>query len=191
MLGFRSVRAFLTLPLACLVCVAYGDSASVPLSEPKALLRIVESLEKSKIDGLVSDKSSDGGTETYHLKSIDLLGTVTRNRETFYLAEAFYIRSRPFGSETPPARGHSFLVVLSSDFAVASHCYGFEGGCRLKGNVLMKGDKVLVDFGANNISARHHGYALGQVDLPYFFSDKITDEQWEDEDFMKKEMKQK
>lgn len=162
-----------------------GGGPHEPLAEPKAILRMVEALEKSHEDCLSSNPSSDGGTDTYHLSSIKLLGTVSKGNEVFYLAEAFYIRSRNAGSDTPPARGHSFLVVFRRDFTIASFCRDFAGGCRLEDNVLMRGDEILVDFGKNDYAARHHGY--GAIQLPYFFSDRITDEQWADDDFPKKD----
>ena len=102
-----------------------------------------------------------------------------------HLAEAGYIRSRPQGRETPPARGHSFLVALSSDFEIAAYSRNAGGGFRLDGSRLIKGDELIVDFGKSTVANRFSGY--GAIGLPYFFSDRITDEQWADDEFIRKE----
>jgi hypothetical protein len=179
------MRLALGLILFGFVSTVRGGGIHEPLAEPKALLRVVEALESSTNDSFTSEKSSDGGSETYHLKRVSLLGTVSRASETFYLAEATYIRSRPAGRDTPPARGHSFLVVLRLDFTIAAFSRDFEGGCRLDGNRLLREEDLLVDFGKNSVAARFSGYGL--IQLPYFFADHITDEQWADDEFIRKE----
>ena len=89
------MRSLLVLLFIAFSSVLHGGGAEEPLTEPKALLRIIEALENSKEDSLVSKASSDGGLESYHLRSVNLLGTVARGKETFFLAEVFYVRSRP------------------------------------------------------------------------------------------------
>jgi hypothetical protein len=176
--------------LAVIPLAAFAGARGEPLAEPKTIFRMVESLENSKIDSFTSRLSIEGKAGTYHLCSVELLGTATRDKESLYLAAAFYVRSSPLGSETPPARGHSFLVVFHPDFAIASYCRGEVGDCRMNGNKLVRGDEVLADFDKRSVQTRHSGYLIDGGDLlPYFFSDRITDEQWENEEFMKAELK--
>lgn len=168
--------------------LAFGEGE--PLAEPKSILRMTEALEKSGDDRFVSRRSSDGGTDTYHLRSISLVGAIQRGEERFLLAAAGYIRSSPAGRDTPPARGHSYLIVFRPDFTIAAYCYESGSDCHLTGNRLMRGDEVVVDFGARDIRTRHSGFLVGSGPLlPYFFADRITDEQWEDEEFMKLQLK--
>jgi hypothetical protein len=185
----RTIMTVTLLGLLAFASVAFAGGPGEPLAEPKSLMRIAEALEKSGDDRFVSRRSSDGGSETYHLRSINLLGTIERGDERFLLAAANYVRSSPAGRDTPPARGHSYLVVFRPDFSIAAFCYESASDSDLTGNRLMREHEVVVDFGARDILTRHRGFLVGGGPLlPYFFADRITDEQWEDEEFMKRQL---
>jgi hypothetical protein len=183
------ITRFPALAYLVMITMALGGGEGGPLVEPKSLLRMTEALERSGDDRFVSRRSTDGGSETYHLRSINLLGTVERGKERFLLAAANYIRSSPAGRDTPPARGHSYLIVFRPDFTIAASCYESVSDCHLIGNRLTRKDEVVVDFGARDIRTRHSGFLVGSGPLlPYFFADRITDDQWEDETFMKRQL---
>ena len=155
------------------------------------MLRMITALEESKDDRFVSRATIEGESRTtYHLTSLRYLGSVVREKERFLLASAHFIRSSPPDGEVPPARGHSYLVVFRPDFTIAASTYEWVGDCHMEGNVLKRGKEVVVDFDDRDIITRHSGYNIGPG-LPYFFADKITEEQWEDDDFLKKEAERK
>ena len=155
------------------------------MDEPKILLRMIQGMEKSGEDQFIS-KKPPGENDTYHLKSIEYFGYVERGKEKFFIASAGFIRSRPFGQDTPVARGHSCMIVFRPDFTIAASSRADISGCYMEGNRLMSEEGVVADFDSRDVSVRHHGYTE-LSDLPYFFSDKITDKQWEDDEFIKRE----
>jgi hypothetical protein len=179
-----------------LAFTAFGSAASFagswgePLDEPKALLKMVEALEKSGDGRFTSSKSTEGGkVSSYHLRSVDYLGAVEHGQEKFLIAAAHYIRSSPAGQETPVARGHSYVVIFRPDYSIAAAAYEGISDCYMEGNRLCRGEEVVIDFDDRTPAVRHVGYMMeGGQSLPYFFADRITDEQWEDEEFMKREI---
>ena len=159
-----------------------GDSGE-PAAEPKVLLKIIQAIEASKDDELTS-KSSDGGT-SYHLRETRYLGTVLRDAQRFTIAQATYVRSSSPGSETPPPRGHDFILILDSKFKIVSHARcGFER-YRMSGDRLMLGDAELADFQTTDERIRHGGFLLDGV-LRYPFADRISDADWDSGAFKKK-----
>jgi hypothetical protein len=166
--------------------VSFAGGREEPMADPKTLLKMVEGLEKSGDSQFTSSKPPEEDGITYHLSSIEFIGSVERGKERFLIASAFYIRSRNPGQDTPPARGHSFMVVFRPDFSIAAASRADISGCHMDGNRLMGEDGVLADFDSRGVSIRHHGYTMLN-NLPYFFSDRITDKQWEDKEFMKRE----
>jgi hypothetical protein len=146
---------------------------------------MIQGMEKSGDEQFISRKPQ-GENDTYHLRSIEYLGYVERDKEKFFIASVGFIRSSPFGQDTPVARGHSFMVVFRPDFTIAASSRAEISGYHISGNRLMSGEKVVVDFDSRDVSVRHHGYAMLEG-LPYFFSDRITDKQWEDDEFIKRE----
>jgi len=160
-----------------------GDSGEA-LKEPKTLLRMIQAMEKSGNDRLTSRKTP-GENDTYHLRAIEYLGSVERGKERFLIASAFFIRSSPAGRDTPPARGHPHIVVFRPDFSIAAFAAADVSGCYMQGNKLVSDKEEVIDFDDRDLGVRHGGYLFGA--LPYFFSDRITDKQWEDEEFMKRE----
>jgi hypothetical protein len=167
---------------------SFAGSWGEPLDEPKTLLKMVESLEKS--DRFASSADTSGGKRTtYHLRSIGYLGTIERAKEKFLIAAVGFIRSSIAGQETPVARGHSFVVVFRPDFSIAATAYESIADCHMSGNRLCRGKDVVIDFDARTTFVRHGGYMFeGGAVLPYFFADRITEEQWQDEEFMKREI---
>ena len=174
--------ALLALPLSSL---SHGADARYPQDEPKILLKIVTALENSGIEELDSNKTpGEGENTTYHLCSADFLGVVERNGGKFTIALAFYRRSSPPDGETPPARGHSFIVVLDKDWKVVGH-----GRPDVDGGIYMLGDKLyskkrgelegkeVADFASTSPQIRHGGYYL--LNLEYPFPDRISDEDWD------------
>lgn len=168
--------------LAVGICAAplWAADRGVPVKEPQLLVKLATALEASKIGGLVSSGPDESGI-TYHLTSLDYLGSVTRDGQTYYFAKAFFIRSSPPGSETPPARGHTFAVILDGDFKVLSHSRNVEE-ISIDGDSLVYGEEreslVNPDY-----FIRYRGYAMGE--LAYPFADKITEEQWAGGTFFK------
>jgi hypothetical protein len=187
----KSLKLTLLLAFTAFGCaVSSAGSWGEPLEEPKTLLKMIEALEKSGDDRFTSRKSPPGEQgETYHLRAIEYIGTVERGKEKFLIAAAGFIRSSPAGRETPPARGHSYVLVFRPDFSIAATAYESIADCHMSGNRLCRGEEVVVDFDDRSPGVRHGGYLIdGGPLLPYFFADRITDEQWEDEEFMKREI---
>ncbi|MEK7949317.1 hypothetical protein [Luteolibacter soli] len=167
--------------------LSFAGGREEPMADPKTLLKMVEGLEKSGDERFTSSKPPKENGISYQLSSIEFIGSVERGKERFLIASAFYIRSRNPGRDTPPARGHTFMIVFRPDFSIAAGSRADISGCRMDGNRLMGEDGVVADFDSRDVSVRHHGYA-GLDDLPYFFSDRITDKQWEDDEFIKREV---
>jgi hypothetical protein len=169
-LGVCATALFSTVPL-------WADHAGYPASEPRVLLKMVQALEDSGIDGLHSRAAGEDGM-SYHLRDFQYLGTIRKGQEQFLLGYALFVRSSPPGSETPPARGHGVLVLFDPGFKIVSHARGEGGELFLRGNVLMEGEEKLLDFGDTGPGTRFHGFPWGGSFLAYPFADRITEEQW-------------
>ena len=108
-----------------------------------------------------------------------------RDAQRFTIAQATYVRSSSPGSETPPPRGHDFILILDSKFKIVSHARcGFER-YRMSGDRLMLGDAELADFQTTDERIRHGGFLLDGV-LRYPFADRISDADWDSGAFKKK-----
>jgi len=166
--------------------VSFAGGREEPMADPKTLLKMVEGLEKSGDDRFTSSKPPKENGITYHLSSIEFIGTIVRGKERFLIASTFYIRSRNPGRDTPPARGHSFMIVFRPDFSIAAASRADISGCHMDGNRLI-GEEVVADFDSRDVRVRHGGY-VELAGLPYFFSDPISDKQWEDDEFIKREV---
>lgn len=177
----------LALALVLLPLVAFGGDSGDATLTPDVVLRIVKALSGSKVKELTSKVMKEGGdTYSYHLKRVDYLGTVERDGKRYTVATVFFIRSSPKGSEYPPARGHSFILLLDPAFKIVSHAR-FEGdGCYMRGESLMSGETVIMDFSAKDEHTRYRGWLAGGDDLPYPFADKISEEEWESGSFREK-----
>ena len=159
----------------------HAGGSEEPAHEPKVMLRMIESIENSKIDELTS-KASDGGT-TYHMRGFCYLGTVSRDKLTYTIAHAVFVRSRSPGTDTPPARGHDFIIVFDESFRIVAHGRTSFGTYRMAGDILMFGESVVADFASTEPVTRHGGYI--EIGLPYPFADRISDEEWDKGTFQK------
>jgi hypothetical protein len=170
--------------LAIGVCMA-ADSGEA-LSEPKTFLKIVTAIESSNIDVLTSKKDEQG--TTYHLRRAEFLGTVNRADKTYTIAHAVFVRSSPPGRETPPARGHDFIVVFDPDFRICGVGRTTFGQYYMKGENLYFGayddkNEPCADFGCTRALTRKSGFT--EIGLDYPFPDKISEEDWQSGAFLK------
>lgn len=156
------------------------------LCEPKTLLKIVTALESSNRDVLVSKKDEQG--TSYHLRSAIFLGTVNRDGRTYTIAKADYIRSSPPGRDTPPPRGHCFIVVFDPQFHICGAGRVSQGEYSMRGEKLYTGafdlnKEPCADFGSTRAQIRHGGYP--EISLDYPFPDRISEEDWQSGAFLK------
>lgn len=179
------MRLLITLLLvSCSIAVA--GSAGEATDTPDVIAKVVDGLAKSKIAELTS-RTSEGGTFSYHLKTIDYLGTVQRDGRRYTVALAQFLRSSGKGSEYPPARGHGFLVLFDDTFRVVTYGRMDFEICHMEGDVLKSGDKAIVDFGATDPATRYHGWLLESAFMPYPFSDRISEADWQSGKFRSKQ----
>ncbi|MCE9519856.1 MAG: hypothetical protein K8R87_09930 [Verrucomicrobia bacterium] len=156
------------------------------LSEPKTFLKIVTAIESSKISELTSSKDEHG--TSYHLRRAEFLGTVRRDGRTYTIAHAVFIRSSPLGQDTPPPRGHDFIVVLDPKFNICGVGRTTFGEYYMKGERLYFGayddnNKPCADFGSTAAFTRYRGYI--EIGLEYPFPDRISEENWQTGAFLK------
>ncbi len=146
------------------------------VDQPNLVGKITEALVTSEIDRLTPHATRDGGKlYSYHLKSVSYLGTIERGAEEFILATAAFVRSSPQGSEYPPARGHGFLLCLSPDFRLVSHCRLDFPDVQLVGTELRRRQEKIGNFLVSD-RERSGGFLIDGDDiLPYPFSDKLAD----------------
>lgn len=163
---------------------AAADSGDA-LEEPQTLLKVVTAVEKSGIDELTSKKDEQG--TSYHMRRIDLVGTITRDKRVYSIAHAVFVRSSPPGRDTPPARGHDFIIALDDGFKIVGVGRTGFGSYRMQGDKLYFGEnkEPCADFGSTDPAIRHGGYF--EIGLPYPFPDRISDEEWDSGSFRSKE----
>jgi hypothetical protein len=167
--------------------MAFADSSADATDTPDIIAKMVQGLAASKIDQLTSKTYRDGDSVfSYHLKTIDYLGTVQRDGRRYTIAAAKFIRSRAKGSEYPPARGHGFLIVFDDAFVIATHGRMDFGDYHMDGHVLKAGETVVADFGTTEPAIRYHGWMLDSAFMPYPFADRISEADWESGAFRKK-----
>lgn len=165
---------------------AYGGSAGDTTSEPDVVAKMTQGLVTSKVGDLTSSLGKDGDKEySYHLQTISYLGTVSRDGKVFTIAATKFIRSSAKGSQYPPARGHSFLVVFDAKFAVVTHGRMDFADYHMEGEVLKLGDSVVIDFASIDPLVRHRGWMVDGGFMPYPFADRISDADWESGAFQK------
>ena len=179
------MRLLITLLLAS-CSLAIAGSAGEATDTPDVIARVVKGLANSEIAELTS-RTSEGGSSSYHLKTIDYLGTVQRDGRRYTVALAQFLRSSAKGSEYPPARGHGFLVLFDDTFRVVTYGRMEFEICHMEGDVLKSGGKVIVNFGATAPATRHHGWRLASAYMPYPFSDRISEADWQSGKFRSKQ----
>lgn len=155
---------------------SFGSEPGAFVAQPNLVGKITEALVASKVDHLTPHTTRDGDKRfSYHLKSVSYLGTIERGPEKFILATALFLRSSAQGSEYPPARGHGFLLCLSPDFRLASHCRLDFPDVELVGTELRRKQETIGNFAASDV-ARTRGFLIDGDDiLQYPFSDKLSD----------------
>jgi hypothetical protein len=168
----RNIFAFVFL----MTLAALGGEPGAFVEQPNMVGKITEALVASKADHLTPHTSHDGDRQfSYHLKSVSYLGTIERGSEKFILATALFLRSSARGSEYPPARGHGFLLCLSPDFRLVSHCRLDFPDVDLVGAELRRKQETIGSFAASDV-ARMRGFLIDGDDvLPYPFADKLPD----------------
>lgn len=158
----------------------FAEGPDAPTNPPNILLKIVQAVEGSKIDEINSRTSDSNGT--YHLREAHFLGSVTRDGRTYNFGWFKFIRSRPADRETPPARGHDFIIVLDPEFKLVSYARVGMGPYRIEGDRL-KGDGVDVDLQSKDPLIRRNGFLIDGQFLEYPFPDRITEEEWRSGNF--------
>jgi len=178
-----AMKSSIAVALLLSLSVFAADSGEA-LAEPKTLVKVISAIESSGIDELTSKKDEQG--TSYHLRRAILLGTVTRAGLTYTIAHAVFVRSSPPGRETPPPRGHDFIVVLDANYRILAHGRTGFGEYRMRGDRLYY-DGIpdpCADFGTTSPGVRHGGYP--EIGLPYPFPDRISDADWESGAFQNK-----
>lgn len=142
---------------------------------PNLVGKITEALVNSKLDHLTPHTIRDGDRQfSYHLQSVAYLGTIERGSEKFLLATALFVRSSAQGSEYPSARGHGYLLCLTPDFRLISHCRLDLPAVELVGTTLRRQQVTIGDFVVTSDVTRRRGFLIDGDDfLPYPFSDKL------------------
>ncbi|GEP44922.1 hypothetical protein [Brevifollis gellanilyticus] len=165
---------------ALLLWAAFQVSGAEPgsfVEQPNLVGKITEALMASKMDHLTPHIYRDGVQQfSYHLKSVSYLGSVERGSEKIFLATALFLRSSAQGSEYPPAQGHGYLLCLSPQWRLISHCQLDFPEVELMGIALRRQQETIGDFAAKDEATRSRGFLIDGNDfLPYPFSDKLPD----------------
>lgn len=156
---------------------AFGGEPGAFVEHPNLVGKITEALVASKLDHLTPHTYRDGACQfSYHLKSVSYLGTIERGSEKFILATALFLRSSAQSSEYPPARGHGYLLFLSPELRLISHCRLDFPDVQLVGTALRRQQETIGDFAATSEGTRRRGFLIDGDDfLPYPFADKLPD----------------
>jgi hypothetical protein len=179
---FRIIALLLAIP-----CAVLAEDAGQATDPPDVVAKIAAGLNHSGIAQLTSHTSEDDGT-TYHLKTLDYLGTIERDGNRYPVAALQFIRSSVGNTGYPPARGHGFLAIFDHTFKVISYGPLYFGDYHMEGNVLYSGKTLLADFDTTDPSVRTFGWMLDSTRTPYPFPDKISEEDWESGAFLKKDL---
>jgi hypothetical protein len=136
------IRVILTLALTA---VAHADFSNdgVPVA-PNVLTRIIAGAELSG-DPLQS-KATKGEADVYYLRSAEYIGECAAPFGKVHIAQLFFIRLGIRGQQTPPPRGHTFLVFYDADFKVRGYWREPGGPFRVDGSKVIEGDKELFDY---------------------------------------------
>ena len=172
------MKFLLTVCLGIVIaCNAKAGDTTAFIPEPAILQKIITGVADAKIYRLTSKISEDDGrTYSYCLRSASYLGTIQRGDQQCILGTMGFIRSSAKGREQPSARSHGFLVCLSPDFKLLHHCRLDVPDAFLVGDKLMRGEKLIGDFSANEAN-RTRGFLIDNDDfLPYPFSDRLKAE---------------
>lgn len=168
-------KVFATLFLMTLA--AFGGEPGDFVEQPNLVGKITEALVSSRLDHLTPHISRDGGRQyAYYLKTVSYLGTIERGSEKVILATALFVRSSAQGSEYPPGRGHGYLLCLSPEMRLITHCRLDFPDVVLVGTELRRQQTTIGDFAATDEVTRRRGFLIDGDDLlPYPFADKLPD----------------
>ena len=164
----------IALALLLLIGRTCGEDSGVAQPDPHTFFKIVAAIGKSKIDALVPKTDADG--TTYHLRAVHYLGQVYRDQQVYTVAQVAYVRSSPPGRDTPPPRGHGFVILLDKGFEIVACGRSDHGFLHMEGSRLMEGEAEIADFGSTDRAVRYHGYV--QLNMPYPFPDRLTEQEW-------------
>jgi hypothetical protein len=115
----------------------------VPVA-PDVLTRIVAGAERSG-DPLQSKATEDEST-VFYLRRAEYIGECQAPFGTVHVALLFYIRSGVRGQQTPPPRGHTFLVFYDSEFRVRGYWREQGDTYSVDGSKLLLDGKVIFDY---------------------------------------------
>lgn len=136
------IRAILTLALTAVAHADFSNDA-VPVA-PDILTRIIAGAEQSGEP--LQSKATKGEDDVYYLRGAEYIGECAAPFGTVHIAQLFFIRSGVRGQQTPPPRGHTFLVFYDADFKVRGYWRDPSGPFRVDGSKLIEGDKELFDY---------------------------------------------
>lgn len=153
---------------------SFGEDSGVAQTDPTAFFKIVAAIEQSTLPGLKTNKQVDG--TTYHLRGVYYLGQVRRDGQTYSVAQVSFVRSSPPGRDVPPPRGHGLVVLLNQSFHIVACGRSNHGFLHMEGSKLMEGMAEVADFESTDVRVRHSGFA--DLNMPYPFADRITEEEW-------------
>ena len=151
-----------TLLFLVLSVVARADFSDDQLpAAPDILARVISAAERNGTP-LRSIATKDEPT-VYYLRSAEYIGQVEAPFGSVHIARLFYIRSGVRGQQTPPPRGHTFIVFLDWTFTIRDFWtvdYDF-GRLSVSGTKLLLDDKHFFDYARipeHYAELPHNGY---------------------------------
>jgi len=143
-------------------------------ASPNPVLAITEALVHSGIDCFTPRLYQEDGLQfSYGLVSVRYLGCISHGQEKRIMGTAFFIRSSPLMEDSPPARGHGYLVCLTEDFDLVSFCELVSPDeVILSGMELLREGEQITDFSLTDSLTVMNGYLVdGGSFLEYPFSE--------------------
>jgi len=141
------VNKFLKIAIAylCSSLLAYADFSDDQYPQrPDILPRLIAAAEAHGSPFTSATKEN----YVYYLRNAEYIGSCEAPFGRVHAAQFFYIRSGHKGSQTPPARGHTFVLFFDRDF----HLRGYWDldlplvGLAFEGTKFLYGKEVIMDF---------------------------------------------
>jgi len=151
---------FLFLVFATAARADFSDD-QVPAA-PDILARLIEGAEK--FGSPLRFRTSEAERTVYYLRSAAYVGECAAPFGKVHIARLFFVRSGVPEQETPPARGHGFLVFYDSDFRVRGIWRAVEGQFSVRGTRLFEGERELFDYA--RLPAHRAGDGSGEYPRP-------------------------
>jgi len=125
--------------------LAHADFATdgVPGS-PEVVARIVSGAQR--YGEPLESMRTKGERTVYYLRRAEYIGECVTTFDIVHIAELFFIRSGVRGQQTPPPRGHTFLVFYDSNFRVRGYWRDQGGPYRFEGTKLLEDGRVIFDY---------------------------------------------